>query len=186
MHRRRVITSDHVDDLCATLARELPGFRIGYKDESAVQRAIGALVRPFNDQYMTHYTTVMFGAVWFPSEAWRREVGPRALYEILRHEAVHLRDARRYWGWFHVSYVLLFPAVFTMRAHWEWRAYVETLRVNAELDGAIPDSLLRFIEDRFIGPDYLFMFPFRGFIRARLEKARAEILAELDAAPAQT
>lgn len=176
---RRTITEADVAQLEAKLEAELPGFGIGYKDESDVQRSIARAVRPFNPTYMTHYTTVLFGKVWFPSRAWRAAVGPRAIYETLRHEAVHLRDARQYWGFFHVSYVLLLPAGLTFRALWEWRAYAESLRVQAELDGTIDDASLRFIAARFTGPDYLYMWPFEGFVMARLIALRGRILEEI-------
>lgn len=173
------ITEADVIALERALAAELPHFGIGYKDESRLHAAIAAAVRPFNATYMTDYTTVLFGKVWFPSRRWRQRVGPRVIYETLRHEAVHLRDARRYWFFFHLSYVLFLPAGLTFRALWEWRAYAESLRVQAELDGAIDDASLRFIEERFTGPDYLYMLPFPRFVRSRLRRLRAQILAEL-------
>ncbi len=174
----RIVTESDVTALEQALSQELAGFAIGYKDESRVQAIIGAVVRPFNRRYMTRYTTVLFGTVWFPSRAWRQRVGPRAIYETLRHEAVHLRDARRFWGFFHLSYVLLLPAGLTMRAWWEWRAYTESLRVQAELDAAIDDETLRWIEACFTGPDYLYMWPFPRFIRRQLQDLRVRILQE--------
>jgi hypothetical protein len=175
---RRVVTERDVAELERALAEELPGFAVAYKDESRLQQWIGVAVRPFNTSYMRNYTTVMGGKVFFPSRAWRARVGPRTIYETLRHEAVHLRDMRRFWGFFHVSYVLLLPAGLTFRAWWEWRAYAESLRVQAELDGCIDDASLRFIEECFTGPDYLYMLPLRGFVRRRLAALRDEILAE--------
>lgn len=174
----RTITKADVQAYERELADELPGLRVAYKDESRSQALVGALLRPFNSRYMTDYTTVFGGTVWFPSRQWRGAVGPRAIYETLRHEAVHLRDMRRFWGFFHISYVLLLPAVFTFRAWWEWRAYAESLRVSLELDGRIDDSQLRFIEDRFVGPDYLYMLPFRGFLRRRLQTLRDRLVAD--------
>lgn len=162
----------------AELGRELPRFAVRYKDESRLQRLIGALVRPFNTTYLTHYTTVMFGRVYFPSRAWRAQRGPAAIYATLRHEAVHLRDARRFPLVFQLTYLFALPAGLTLRAVWEWRAYLETLRVSAESTGAIPDELLAHVERAFTGPDYLFMCPFPGFVRRRLERARREILGE--------
>lgn len=167
----------------AALRRALPRFDVRYKEDSRLQRLIGALLRPFNDRYLSHYTTVMFGVVWFPSRAWRAEAGPAAIYEILAHEAVHLRDARRFPVLFELSYLLLLPTGITARAFWEWRAYRETLRVHAALHGHIPDSLLGSIERRFTGPDYLFMWPFPRMVRRALERARAEALAERAADP---
>jgi hypothetical protein len=160
----------------AALARELPRFAVRYKDESRLQRLIGALVRPFNATYLTQYTTVMFGRVYFPSRVWRARRGPAAIYATLRHEAVHLRDARRFPLIFQLTYLFALPAGLTLRAVWEWRAYLETLRVSAEVSGEIPDALLAQVERAFTGPDYLFMCPFPGFVRRRLERARRELL----------
>lgn len=175
---RRTISEADLAELEARLQRELPRFAIRYKDESALQRLIGALVRPFNRTYLTRYTTVMFGKVYFPSRDWCRCQGADAIYRVLRHEAVHLRDMRRFPLVFHLTYLFALPAVFTLRALWEWRAYQESLRVQAELCDHIPDAMLDHIERCFTGPDYLFMCPFPRFVRRRLEAARERLLAE--------
>ena len=159
----------------AELQRELPRFRVCYKDESRLQQTIGGLLRPFNGRYLSHYTTVMFGRVYFPSRRWRDEQGPAAVYRILRHEAVHLRDMRRFPLLFQLSYLFLFPAGLTVRAWWEYRAYVETLRVEWELSGRIDDAVLDGIVRRFTGPEYLYMCPFPRWIRRRLEAVRSQL-----------
>ncbi len=168
-------------DWAATLAQyiealraELPRFAVCFKDESPLQRLIGRLLRPFNGAYMTRYTTVMFGRVYFPNRDWYERVGPRHIYRTLRHEAIHLRDARRFPLLFQVSYLAALPAVFTMRAVWEWRAYRETVRVWFETDGDCPAEVLDSIEQAFVSSDYLFMFPFRRAIRRRLDALVAE------------
>lgn len=160
------------------LAAELPGFALAFKDESRLQRALGAVLRPFNPTYLTEYTTVMFGRVYLPSRAALAEMSRESLYALLRHEAVHLRDARRFPGFFQVSYLLLMPAGVTFRAVWEWRAYAETLRTEQALWGEIPDALLDRIADRFAGPDYFFMLPARGAVRRRLDALRETIRRE--------
>ena len=172
---RRQIDNSDVDALVAQLTTELPRFRIRYKDESRLQRTIAALIRPFNKRYLTDYTTVMFGAVWFPSRRWREAAGPRTIWLILRHEAVHLRDARRWPLLFQLSYLLLLPAGLTLRAWWEWRGYAETVRATVEIDGVVDDALLDHIADCFVGSDYLWMWPFRGWIRGRLAALRASL-----------
>lgn len=173
---RRSVTWADVEALEAELRASIPGFDVRYKDESALQRFLGRLLRPLCPTYCTTYTTVMFGRVYFPSRAWRARVGPETLYGVLRHEAVHLRDARRWPVLFELSYLFALPAMFTARAGWEWRAYRETLRVEFELTGDIPDALLDHIERRFTGPDYGFMCPFPRFVRRRLEAERARLL----------
>lgn len=172
------ITEEDVATLEAAMARALPRFAICYKDESPLQRLIGRLVRPFNAAYLTRYTTVMFGRVYFPSRAWRADAGPGAIYSILRHEAVHLLDARRFPLIFHLSYLLLLPAGLTARAWWEWRGYVETMRVEVAINGGVDDRMIDWIAERFTGPDYLFMWPFPNQIRRRLRATARRLEAE--------
>lgn len=148
-----------------------------FKSESRLQRWIAGLVRPFNRTYLTEYTTVMFGRVYLPDRGCLPPHGMsrESLYALLCHEAVHLRDARRYPLFFHLSYLLLPPVGPGFRAFWEWRGYRETLRVEYALWGEITDAHLDSIADRFAGSDYLFMWPFRHAVRARLERLRTEI-----------
>lgn len=182
---RPALTEDAVLAYEAELARELPGFDVRYKDESRLNRFIGRLIWLFNRHYQTRYTTVLFGKVYFPSREWRRQQGPAAIYKTLRHEAVHLRDARRFPVIFHLSYLLLLPAGLTVRSVWELRAYRETIRVEAELRGTVSDYLIDHIERAFTGPDYLFMCPFKGPLRRTLERYRSEALADLESAEDQ-
>lgn len=173
----RSVSWDDVAALEAEIAQRIPGFKVCYKDESRLQRVIGVILRPFNGAYMTRYTTVMFRRVYFPSRSLCQTLGPTAIYKTLRHEAVHLDDMRRFPLFFQLSYLFLLPAGLTFRAWWEWRAYAETLRVEAELTGEIPDALIEHIAERFTGADYLFMFPFPGFIRRKLRSLRRQILS---------
>ena len=161
--------ADRVTELERHLANELPGFRVAYKEDSRVQRLLGAVLWPFNRRYLTAYTTVLGRTVWFPSRAWRREVGERTIYEVLRHEAVHLRDARRYPLLFELSYLTLpLPALVTARAWWELRAYRESLAVSLELDGHVQSGQIDAIVSRFVGAEYLFMCPFPKTVRRLL------------------
>lgn len=105
-------------------------------------------------------------------------MGPEAIYSTLRHEAVHLRDARRFPVFFQLSYLLLLPTGLTLRAWWEWRAYTETLRVELELHGRIYEQTLIEIAACFTGPDYLFMWPFPRVVKARLRRLAARLTAE--------
>lgn len=174
----RPFTRDDLDRYIEALARELPGFAVCYKDESRVQRLIGRLVRPFNRDYLTRYTTVMFGRVYFPSRRWAACCRPAELYRILRHEAVHLRDARRFPVVFPLSYLLLPPIGPGFRALWDWRGYAESLRVDVELGRPIGDETIEHIARRFTGPDYLFMLPFPRLVRRRLRRLRDRLQSE--------
>lgn len=92
----------------AELARHVPGFRVMYKDESALMQLIGTLVRPFNKQFMTSFTTTLGKTVYFPSRAHYEEIPARTL-TTLAHEFVHVTDDEKHGLWFKASY--LFPQV---------------------------------------------------------------------------
>lgn len=172
----RPITPADVDALVAAMRCDLRGFDVRFKDESRLQRAIAALVRPFNRHYLSSYTTVMFGKIYVPSRRWYALTDPFDLYALLRHEAVHLRDAQRLPVLFELSYLLCLPAGLTARAFWEWRGYAESFRVWAAVKGEIPDWMVEATAQRFTGSDYLYMWPFPRHIRRRLERLRAELL----------
>lgn len=179
----RNYTTQDVDELEARLRAELPGFRIAYKDESRLQRVIAGLVRPFNARYLTDYTTVLGSTVWMPSRDWRARQSPYALVALLRHEAVHLRDMRRFPLIFPITYVLLLPAGITMRAVWEARAYRESMKVEAEATGAIASATIDALVRRFAGPEYLFMWAAPRAVRRHFERVAADVLADARTLP---
>ncbi|MCA9564544.1 MAG: hypothetical protein KC561_13700, partial [Myxococcales bacterium] len=120
----------------------MPRLKVLFKDESRLQRLIGRVLSPFNPRYMSEYTTVMWGRIYFPSRKWYAQRDPRSLYVLLRHEAVHLQDARRFPLLFEMSYLFALPAVLTVRSIWELRAYRATIEALVELDGAVSSDVL--------------------------------------------
>jgi hypothetical protein len=171
------VTSPRFEAFCRELSAELPGFRLLAKEESWLMRALyRVLWMPlWNPRFLSDYTTVVVYRVYMP----RALHGTEAGYRTLRHERVHMRDARRMRVLpFVLSYLFFLPSVFTFRAFWELRAYAETMRVELEETGAISDETLEHIARRFTGSDYLFMCPFPRFVRRRLAAARARLLAE--------
>ncbi len=173
--------------LVEALRAEIPGFRVLRKDRSAVHRVIHhALVvitlgqmRSYLDSYQTSIRrTVYVTPDWDTWDADRR-------YVTLRHEAVHLRQFRRFTlPGMAVLYVLLpLPmGVAWFRARFEKEAYAESIRAAAEVWGsAYPRraSYRAYILDQFVGPSYGWMWPFRP----GLERWYDQVLASLDRAP---
>jgi len=131
-------------------------------------------MRWWNPRFMEDYTTVLITRVYMP----RRLIGTEDGYEVLRHEAVHIRDCLATGVLpFVLSYVFLLPSVLTFRAFWEYRGYRETMKVELERNGTISDETLEWIVRRFTGPDYLWMFPFPKLIRRLLRRTRARLLS---------
>ncbi|MBN9161570.1 MAG: hypothetical protein BGO98_48940 [Myxococcales bacterium 68-20] len=174
--------------LLAELAKEFPRFRILKKRTSALQKAIHvalALITLGGQRvYLTRYHTVLFGTLWVP-DAWDAMTDDDK-YILLRHERIHLRQRARM-GDVVMSFVYLvpfFPLFLAYgRARIEWEAYIETLRATAEVYGPESAEALRsHIKERFVGPEYGWMWPFPKAIDRWFDEAMADIRAEHDSA----
>ena len=122
------------------------------------------LMRFWNPDFMSAYVTVMFGRVYMPAHL----IGTLTGYMVLRHERIHLRDARRWPILFELSYLFFpLPILITLRAYWEYRAYCESLVAEAEIYGYARRDSIEFFVNQFVGSYYLWMFPFPNFLRER-------------------
>lgn len=169
--------------LVMALRAEIPGFRIVRKDRSPMHRVIHHALRVLTFGKMTDYLdgyqttigrTVYVTADW---ESWAAD----ERYATLRHEAVHLRQFRRYTlpGMALLYVFLPLPVGLAwFRARFEQEAYAESIRAAAEIWG--PDyprsaSYRARILEQFTGPSYGWMWPFRG----ALERWYDQVLASL-------
>lgn len=171
------------DALLEEIRQEFPAFRVLYKRQSFLNRAIHVLLRvvTFGGQrsYLTEYYTVLGDTLYVP-DAWDvlDDIG-RVI--LLRHERVHLRQRRRH-GTFGMAFLYLVPftplGLAYFRAKLEWEAYTETLRATAELRGTAaardPELRERLIR-RFTGPAYGWMWPFRRQVERWYDTALREI-----------
>lgn len=162
------------DELTAELGRRYRTFRLIPKEASVFMKVLyyGALMFLWCPGFMDEYTTTILSRVYMP----RSLIGTRQGYAVLRHEKVHIEDCFR-WGVvpFVVSYLLLLPAVLTLRAYWEMRAYRETLRAELELDGAVSEASLERIGRQFSSSAYFWMFPFPGTVRRWLLRTKTSL-----------
>lgn len=165
------------------LRREFPQFRIVEKRDSVLSTMIDVLLRLFTlggqNRYLTEYHTVI-GSTLFVPDSWHRMNDVDRVI-LLRHERVHLRQRRRltFLGMAFVYLVPFFPLGLAYgRARLEWEAYRETLWATAELRGleALRAPALRErIVQRFLGPDYGWMWPFRAQVQRWYLQAVEEI-----------
>lgn len=174
-----------LERIMGELFAEFPRFRIRKKRDSRLQHAlhVALAVITLGGQrvYLTRYHTVLFGTLWVP-DAWDR-MTDEDKYILLRHERVHLRQRARM-GDLVMSFVYLvpfFPLFLAYgRARIEWEAYVETLRATAEVYGVEAAEALRsHIKERFVGPEYGWMWPFPRTIDRWFDEAMADLRAEL-------
>ncbi len=157
-------SADYLDEL----RREFPRLRIIDKADDPLSRLIDRVlyVLTFGGQsaYTTRYVTTIGQRIYLPTSWAGRDEIDKVV--TLRHEAVHLRQFRRY-TLVGMSAMYLLPilplGLAWGRARLEWEAYAETLRATAELkgeDAARDPTLHAHIVKQFVGPAYGWMWPF--------------------------
>jgi len=86
--------------------------------------------------------------------------------DILRHEAQHVRDWRRFGLLFWLTYLALLPVGPSLRAAWEWRAYRVSLRAAHERHGRVDEGTRAWVVAQFTkAAPYWWMWPFPRQVR---------------------
>jgi hypothetical protein len=178
------VSLDRSDALLKEMTEEFPSFAVRPKRGRPLQHTIHVALAIVTlggmRTYLTEYHTVLFGKLWVP-DSWET-MGDVDRYILLRHERVHLRQRRRM-GDLTMGFVYLVPffpiGLAYGRARIEWEAYTETIRATAEVRGLPSAKLLRkHIVDRFVGPDYGWMWPFRRSVERWFDEVIADLAAE--------
>jgi hypothetical protein len=169
--------------LVEALRCEFPRFRIVRKDRSPLHKAIHyalvALTLGRMRSYLDSYQTTIGSTVYVTSDWDDRDPGER--YVTLRHEAIHLRQFRRFTLPGMALLYLLLPLPMGLawfRAYFEKEAYAESVRAAAEVWGAdYPrrEAYRCYVIGQFTGAAYGWMWPFR----AGLERWYDHVLATL-------
>jgi len=131
--------------------------------------------------------TTIGQTIYLP-EGWRART-PESRFITLRHEAVHLRQFRRF-GLIGTALIYLVPllpmGLAWGRARLEWEAYAETLRATGEVHGVeamrsqhLQEHILR----QFTGPAYGWMWPFEKTVQSWIDEAVSEFELETRAPP---
>lgn len=192
------------EELSQTIAKRIPGFEVGYKNENFVSKLLGALVWIFNQRYMSGYTTTRFPDVFFPTRKFVEGDWKRA-WKILAHEYVHLFDRLTQGWWFNIRYalpqilaVLALAALVTIwvgpfgllglvplllllpwpapgRKNIELRGYMMSMAVNYWRYGSVKTATVEWIATQFTSSGYYFMWPFKQSILDSLWQAVDDI-----------
>lgn len=165
---------------------EFPRFQILHKSDSGFMKLIARLllIVTFGQQktFMTSYVTTIGQKVYVP-DGWNRWQD-QAKLSVLRHERVHMRQARKYGMLaFSILYLLVpFPLFFAYyRAKFEWEAYEESMRAAAEYNGSriLDDKKYkRSIFEHFTTGAYGWMWPFPAMLEKWYEESKQKILSE--------
>jgi len=178
-----------VADILQEIEKNIEGFKIISKDDPKWYRChwtatlawaffniVGIFSKKAKENFLNNFVTVFDGRiVAFPKGKKFKNLNQPIVHEILRHEYIHMRDHKKHPVWFPLSYVLVLPAVFTMRAHWEFRGYAASMLAHYERYGDIPDRVIDNITKHFVYNSYFWMCPFPKYVRKRLNKIRQDI-----------
>ena len=120
------------------------------KEDSKLMKFISKLLF-FNKTFMTDYVTTIGRTIYVPSGY--------ISSTTLRHELVHVADYNAHPVWFTLSYLLVLPIGWTMRAYWEKRGYEVTIREDFAAFPSFVESkrYKDWITSIFTGPDYFYM-----------------------------
>jgi hypothetical protein len=163
--------------------KEFPRFRIEQKSKSWFMKLLNVLllIVTFGQQrtFMTGFVTTIGHYMWVPGDWEEQDARMRAA--ILRHEAVHLRQQRRFTFPVYAAMYLLFPLPIGLawgRAYLERQAYEESIRAYAEYFGQrfFTEAVRRSIVGHFTSAEYGWMWPFRRAVERWYDHAVAMTL----------
>lgn len=145
---------------------ETEGIRVVDKRDSrfchVLDRALRIITFGRQSRFLTHFVTTLGRRIYVPGTWSEHPAAER--YLTLRHEAVHVRQFKRYTFAGMTLIYLLLPVPFGLaagRTFLEWQAYRETLVATWQLLGpaaARSKALEDHIADRFTGADYAWMW----------------------------
>lgn len=112
-----------VQDFRGVIKQDIPKFEVKTKDRSGLMKVMGFLLRPFNAEFMTRFTTTIGNTVYFPSAEWY-ELNPDRVLRVMAHEYVHLWDNKEH-SLFKLSYLfpqilVVLPMIAFMILAWPW------------------------------------------------------------------
>jgi len=183
----QVVSSEKAKELLFYLDKNFPEVKIAYKDEPYKNNLMYLIyffvclfdlfIKDYKFKFQNNYTTACGNYIYFSSRS-KHPVSEfnmrKDTYTILRHEIVHLIQQKRDF-FYYFNYLFVLPFVFTMRSKYEYEAYEEQLVASYELYGSISDDYLDSIAKNFYGSMYLWMYPFKEKILARLKVSRSLI-----------
>ncbi len=178
---------DRAESYLEALRREFPGLCVVQKCDDRLSRVIDVALRIVTlgaqRAFMTSYVTTLGRTIYVP-QGWD-DRAPDDRYITLRHEAVHLRQFRRF-GSVRLALLYLLPilpmGLALGRARLEWEAYRETLRATADVYGigAIHDpAIVERIVRQFTSGAYGWMWPFPRTVRGWIAEATRAIEREI-------
>lgn len=181
----------------SSIKEEFPDFQYVDKRKSTLMKLLSKLLF-FNREFMTRYITVVGNKVYVPTLPWK-ENSPYTACEVLSHEWVHMKDAKRlgiifkllylfpqvlaplallgfFNPWFFLFAICLAPIPAPFRAYFEFRAYVVSVAVRYWLLNQV--SSTEWLVNQFAGSGYYWMLPAKKFLTKKFVEEYARIVKD--------
>ncbi len=132
---------------------EDPKYTLVKKEDSKLMRFISVLLFWQKKVFMENYITTIGRTIYWPSTVPMQE-------SVLKHELQHIRDYNKWKILFSLSYLFFpLPAFWTMRAHWERKAYKISIQYWVKENPTNTDWIVGFLQQQFCTSRYLWMWP---------------------------
>lgn len=176
-------TKEDYEALKSEILKEFPDFVVESKSDSGLMKVIDVLLRVITfgqmSTFMSGFITTLGNTVYV-STSWE-SASIESKMIVLRHERVHMRQARK-WSrpLFSAAYLLLpLPTVFAVcRRKFEQEAYEESLRAIQEYYGDEALDVPRLKEamiNHFTSAEYFWTWPWRNSISAWFDETVRKI-----------
>ena len=160
----------------AEVKSEFPKFQTVYKRDSWLMRALSVLMV---STFMDSFVTTIGNTVYLPN--YWDEYDAATQCGLLRHERVHMRQARRLtFPLFAFLYLLVFLPVGLayFRARFEMEAYTESLAADKDYgDDFSSDEKKAWLLNQFTSGNYGWMWPFPKTVEGWIDDAVAKLNA---------
>ncbi len=173
-------------ELLEEIRLEFPDFKIIQKSESKLMKVLNFLLLVISfgqtKEFMTRFTTTL-GTKVYVTDSWDTDEAASRI-SLLRHERVHMRQARKYGRvLFSFLYLLVFLPVGLayFRMKFEKEAYEESVRANVELHGTyrvLSPEYRNWLASQFTGSGYLYTWPFKKSIDSWVRKTIEDAIDE--------
>jgi len=171
------------ETLLVEVKKEFPDFDIIKKSDSGLMKLIDICLKILTfgqmNKFMTGFITTI-GAKVYVHDSWQ-DSSLASKSEIIRHERIHMRQAKKY-GRFLFSFLyLLFPlpgGLAYFRKKFEQEAYEESIRAIYQYHGekaASSSQVKEFVLSQFTSANYFWMWPFRKNLEAWYDGVVAKI-----------
>lgn len=180
----KIMTKEEYQKILNETTNEFSDFEILPKNKSVFMKFIDSALRIITfgqmKNFMTGFITTIGNKVYVPDTWQNAALTSKA--EIIRHERVHMRQAKRH-GRFLFSFLyLMIPlplGVAYFRKKFEQEAYEESLRALYEYHGesVFTPRLKDFFISHFVSASYFWMWPFRASVEVWYDETVKKILS---------